>query len=315
MELKENLYKGIEVEVEKQTVKDEDIDREITNILNQNPKKVSVDRPLENGDTALFDFQGLKDGVAFDGGTAENYEMVIGSGQFIPGFEEQMVGMVKGEEKDLEVTFPENYGEPTLAGQPVIFKVKLHDIFKVEAAELNDEFVKELEGLEANTVEELTQMIKDFLENDAQRRTDEAAQSQILDTLVNSVETEIEEEAVKNIIDMEIQQAEMQLAQQGLSLDQYLEMTGSTKEQLEEQIRPNAENRIKLETILTEIIKVENIEVTEEEVNEQYQGLSQAYQIPLDQVKTMITEDEIKRQYGMVKVTQMIMDNAKISYK
>lgn len=314
MEIKIGNYKGIEVEVEKVELSDDMVNKQIQYTLTQNPLKESKEGSIENGDSAIFDFEGLKDGVAFDGGTAKNYEMVIGSGQFIPGFEEQMIGMTKGEEKDLHVTFPENYQEQSLAGQPVIFKVKVHDIFTSKPAELNDEFVASLQIPEVNTVSEFENYVRAYLSNEVQKQNNEKVQDVVFDALMNTVEGELPEDMIEAALEQQMQRVEMQMAQQGFSLDQYLQMVGQTRDDIREQFKDFATKQVRLEVALMEVARLEEIIDVEEEIAEQMKLIAASYGIDEEVVKQQIPHDEMEKEIKLMKASQLVLDNAIVHY-
>lgn len=314
MEIKIGNYKGIEVEVKKVECSQEMVERQVQYTLNQNPVKESKEGTIEKGDTALFDFKGMKDGVAFDGGTAENYEMVIGSGQFIPGFEDQMIGMGKGEEKDLHVTFPENYQEKSLAGQPVIFKVKVHDIYNTKPAELNDEFVQSLHLPEVKNVDEFYAYLKAYLSNEAQKQTDEHVQDAIFDILMNTVEGDLPEDLIQTALNQQVTRIEAQLQQQGVTLDQYLQMVGQSREDIIEQFRDFAIKQVRLEVALMEVARLENIIDVEEEIEEQMKLIAASYNVDIETVKQQIPHDELETEMKLMKASQIVLENAIIHY-
>ena len=314
MEIKIGQYKGIEVEVEKVALTDEMVDRQIQYALTQNPLKEEKD-VIEEGNSAVFDFEGIKDGVAFEGGTAKNYEMVIGSHQFIPGFEEQMIGMKKGESKDLNVTFPENYGEKSLAGQPVIFKVTVHQIFETKPAQLNEEFVKALAIPGVETVDELKKYIESYLENEMKKQNDEKVQDAVFDVLMNSVEGDLPQEMVDLALQQQVQRVAADLRQQGATIEQYLQMVGQTMDQLKEQLSEFAQKQVRLQLGLMKVAELENINNVDEDVDAQYQLIASSYNVDVEEVKKQIPYDELAKEIRLMKASQIVMENAKVSYK
>ena len=314
MEIKIGQYKGIEVEVQKAELTDELVERQIQYALQQNPLRVEKEE-IEEGNTAIFDFKGLKDGVAFDGGTAEGYQMVIGSHQFIPGFEEQMIGMKKGEKKDLNVTFPENYGEPTLAGQPVVFEVTVHEIFENKPAELNEEFVKALNIPEVNTVDDLNAYIRAFLSNEIQKQNDEHAQDVIFEALMNTVEGDLPQDKIDVALDQQLARISQELLQQGASLQQYLDMVGQTEEDLKKQFMEFATKQVKLEVALEKVAELEGIVDVSEDVEEQMKMIASSYGMDLDTVKAQIPFADLEKEVKLMKASQIVLENAKVSFK
>ena len=314
MEVKIGQYKGIEVEVEKTELTDEVIERQIQYALQQNPLKVEKD-VIEEGNTAVFDFEGIKDGVPFDGGTAKDYEMVIGSHQFIPGFEEQMIGMKKGESKDLNVTFPENYGEKSLAGQPVIFKVTVHNIFETKPAELNEEFVKALNIPGVTTVEALREYLTNYLENEVKRQNDEKVQDAVFEKLMDTVEGDLPQEMVDYALQQQVQRVSADLRQQGATIEQYLQMTGQTMEDLKGQLTEFAQKQVKLEMALMKVAQLEKIDNVDDDVKAQYDMIASSYNVDVEEVKKQIPYDELAKEMKLMKASQVVLENAKVAYK
>ena len=292
-------YKGLKATIPVITYTEDDVNAQIGTLLAGNPTRVNKEGPVAMGDTAVIDYEGFKDGVPFDGGKAEKYPLGIGSGAFIPGFEEQIVGMEIGEDRDINLSFPEQYHAPDLAGKEVVFKVKLHEIYSEKASELNDEFVVSLAIPEVKTVDDLKKHISEYLDYEVQAKKDEASREQLYDQILSSSSCLLPPEAVEAAIDAQLQQMEAQLAQQGIPLTQYLQMMGKTTEAFREEVKPYASKQAKLEVILDEIIKAEHITVSEDEMNEQYELISQKYQQPIDVLLRM-------------KASQLILDTAEI---
>ncbi len=256
-------YKGIEVPRTDYTVTEEDVDNEIDGKLHAAARQISIDdRPLQEGDTALIDFAGYLDGKQFEGGTAENYELKIGSHSFIPGFEEQMVGMAKDEERDLQVTFPENYQAENLAGKPVTFKVKLHNISFEEVPSLDDDFVQDTS--EYNNVSEFIAGVRSDLEARAANNAKLKFENDAMQLAIDNANVSIHPDIVDAEIDMQIRRFEQQLKMYNLELDKYLEYAGITLEQLREDYRKGALNSLKTQYVISAIIESEKLEPTEE---------------------------------------------------
>ena len=310
-----NQYKGLEVSVEKQAVTSDDVKREMDAAVAQKPKKVSKEGPVQEGDITIIDFEGFKDGVAFPGGKGENYSLGIGSHTFIPGFEEAMIGMEKGETKDIHVTFPENYGEPTLAGQPVVFKVTVHDIVEEQPNELNDEFVQSLAIDAIQTVADLEAYIENALNKQAEGMAHQQAQDAILEKLVENTETEVAQEALDFAIQQQMARIAQDLAQQGMNLDMYLQFTGQDEEALKGQLSEFAQKQVRLENALKEIVALENIEVSDEEVEQQYELISNQYQLPVEELKKEISPEQMKTDMAMMKANKIVLDSAKVEIK
>ena len=306
-------YKGIEVKVEKHIATDEEVNQQIEAMVAQNPTFVEKDGEVAHGDMTTIDFEGFKDGVAFEGGKAEGHQLEIGSGQFIPGFEEQMIGMKKGETKDLNLTFPEDYGMEDLAGADVVFKVKLHKVENKQESELNDEFVTSLNVPDMQTVEDLQNQMKVQLQSqhDQKYRTD--VENAIFDKLIQDSEVEVSEEDIQRAMEQHIQHIRMELAQQGMQLEQYLQMTGANEEALRQQLEPSAKQQAIFEAIIDEIVTVENLTTTDEEVDQQVEMIAQQNQMTKEDVLARIQPDDLKRDYNRMKASQLVIQSAQIS--
>ena len=306
-------YKGIEVNLPKQVVTNEEVDQQIAAFVAQHPKFTEKDGEIVNGDTATIDFEGFKDGVAFEGGKGENYPLEIGSGQFIPGFEEQMIGMKKGESRDLNLTFPENYGTADLAGQDVVFKVTVHKIEVKEETELNDEFVASLNIPETNTVEDLKNQMNIHLQNQYDQAHRTQLENMIFDQLIQASEVEVTDEDTQNAMQLQINHIQMDLARQGMMLDQYLQMMGMDQETLKQQLEPSAIQQAKFESIIDEIVVVENLQTTDEEINQQVEMIAAQNQMTPDQVLEKVSAEDLKRDFNRLKASQFVIENAKVS--
>lgn len=275
-EAKLKQYKGLEIEKVNTVVTDEDVKAELDNIRNRNARLVAKeDGAVENGDIANIDFEGFLDGVAFEGGKAEKYDLEIGSGSFIPGFEEQLVGMKVGEEKDITTTFPENYGNQDLAGKETVFKIKLHEIKKKELPELDDEFAKDVS--EFDTLEEYTKSVKERLEKARETQAKAEKETKAVDALCENVEVEIPEPMVHSQIHQMIHEFEQNLAYQGMTLEQYKQILNIDDKALHEQFEASAVKDIKLKLALELILKEENLEVTMDEINARIDELATTY--------------------------------------
>jgi len=269
-------YKGLEIEKVNTEVTEDDIKAELDNIRARNARvTVKEDGAIENGDIANIDFEGFLDGVAFDGGKAEKYDLEIGSGSFIPGFEEQLVGMKVGEEKDITTTFPENYGNADLAGKETIFKIKVHQIKKKELPELDDEFAKDVS--EFDTLEEYTKSVKERLEKSKEVSAKAERETKAVDALCENVEVEIPEPMVHGQIHQMIHEFEQNLAYQGMTLEQYKQILNIDDKALHEQFEASAVKDIKLKLALEQVLKAENIEVTMDEINARIDELATTY--------------------------------------
>ena len=306
-------YKGIEVEKQEYNVTDEMVEAEIDKEREKIASTSEItDRPVANGDKINLDYSGSVDGVKFEGGTAEGQELTIGSGTFIPGFEEQLVGMEIGEDRDINLSFPEQYHAPELAGKAVVFKVKLHEIYNEKEAELNDEFAASLNFPEVQSVEDLKKYINEYLEYQVEARKADAAREKLYDQILESSSCLVSPQAVETAVNMQLQQMAASFAQQGVAMEQYLQMTGKTMDSLKDELKPVAQKQVKLEAVLDEIIRVENITVSDEEMDEQYELISQKYGQPVDVVKQVLPKAQLKPDLLRMKASQLIIDAAEI---
>lgn len=305
-------YKNLEAKIaSKPVVTDEEVTAQIDAMMAQQTKLEPKEGAVENGDTTTIDFEGFKDGVAFDGGKAENYQLEIGSHQFIPGFEEQMIGMEKGETKDLNLTFPENYPAEELAGAAVVFKVTVHEISKKVKAELTDEFIASLNIPEVATVEAFKGYTRAYLEDQVERKHTAEKENAIFDLLIANCEVELDEEDLKKALESHISHIEMDVQSQGFTLDQYLQMIGMSREAFEDQLQEPAKQQAKFEAIIDEIVRVENIETTDEEVNAQAESIASYNGITKEVVLERIPMDAFKRDINRVKASQIVLTTAK----
>lgn len=283
-EVKVKKYKGLNIKPEKVEVTDEEIEHELGHLLERYTELVTKeDGEVENGDIAVIDFEGFKDGVAFDGGKGENYSLEIGSHTFIPGFEEQVAGMKNGEEKDIELTFPEDYGAKDLAGQKVVFKVKVNEIKTKEKRELDEEFFEDL-GMEGVTSEEtLKEEIKKSISAQKEVDVENKYIDKILEEVSKNVEVDIPEEMVDEEVDRLLHRFEEQMKMQGISLDLYYKFTNTTEKDLKSQMEKEAYANVLYRLMLEEIMNLEKIEVTAEEAEKEAEELAKKYQMEKDQ--------------------------------
>lgn len=304
-------YKGITVKKTVNAVTDEAVEHEIGHMLEKNSRTISVDdRAAENGDDVVIDFEGFKDGVAFDGGKAEKFTLKLGSGQFIPGFEDQVVGHNIGDEFDINVTFPEDYQAKELAGAPVVFKIKLHEIKTTELPELDDDFVKDTSDF--NTVDELRADVRKHLEEDAEKQADNEVETAILDAVISKLEGEIPEVMYENKVNDMIEDLSQRLAQQGIQLDMYLKFTGMTMDSLKTTYREQAEKQVKLRLALEKVVELEAIEPTEEEIEQEFAHIGEHYNMPVETVKQYINAEDIKLDVAVGKAVDLIKESAVI---
>ena len=312
--VKVSEYKGLTAERPEVTVSEEEITREIDMVRNRNARVLTVeDRPAELGDEAVIDFEGFLDGVAFEGGKGEKHPLKLGSGNFIPGFEEQIVGHSKGESFDITVTFPEDYGEASLAGKETVFKIVLHEIKKTELPELDDEFVKDVS--EFDTVEEYKASISSKIEERKNNSADAEVEKQLVDKLIANMTGEIPDCMIESEIDRYVNDYDYRLRSQGASLDLYYQYTGSTEEKLRESFKEEAERQVKSRLALERVAKTEKIKAGKKEMEEEYKKLASGYNVDMEYVKKNIPEEGISEDIVLRKAIQVVKDNAVITTK
>ncbi len=308
-EVKIEGYKGLSVEKAEAVVNDEDVENELKRVQERNSRKVNVDdRPAETGDTVEFDFEGFCDGEAFEGGKAENFSLKLGSGQFIPGFEDGMVGHSIDEEFDVNVTFPEEYHAEELAGKPAVFKVKIHKIEKTELPELDDEFAKDVS--EFDTLAEYKEDLKSDLLRKAEEKAKDDADNKLIDQLIDLVEADIPEVMYDKKVDENIRDFDYNLQMQGMNIDTYFNYTGLDMDSLRGQFRDKAIHQVKLRLALEKIAELENIEVSEEEIEKAYDDLAKNYGVELEQVKNIVPVDGLKKDVAVEKAVDVVRDAA-----
>ena len=307
-------YKGIEVTRPSVEVTAEDIDREIDRVRERNSRIITVeDRAAENGDMVTIDFDGYVDGKQFDGGKAENYELTLGAGQFIPGFEDQVIGHNVGDEFDIDVTFPEDYHAEELKGKPAVFKIKLHEIKMKELPVVDDEFAKDVS--EFDTVDDYRKDIEKHLTEQREKAADNDVENQLVEAVIEKVQAEIPDEMVENEVDEIINSFAYRLQSQGLKLETYLKYTGQTTDDLRVQYKPQAERQVKVRLGLEKIAELENLKPTEEETEAEYQKLADAYGMPLESVKNLVTVEGINGDIQNQKAIDLVKANAVIVEK
>ena len=307
-------YIGIEVEKEVVAVSDEDVDREIETIRERNSREIDVtDRAAEMGDTTVIDFEGFCDGVAFEGGKGTDYALKLGSGSFIPGFEEQIVGKSIDEEFDVNVTFPEEYHAADLAGKAAVFKVKIHAITKVELPELDDDFAKDVS--EFDTFAEYKADVKAKIEKRHEAMAENAVEDKLVEALIEKLEADIPEPMFVAETENFVRDYDTRLRSQGLDLNTYFKYTGMNLDALREQMRPQAERQVKARLALEKIAALENLEATEEDINAEYEKIASAYGIELDQVKASIDSDAIAADMKVQKAMDLVKEKAVVTVK
>lgn len=302
-------YMGIAVKPVSTEVTDEDIEAEIKKVRQRNSRLVEVtDRPAQNEDTVVIDFKGIKDGEPFEGGTAENYNLTLGSGAFIPGFEDAVVGHSVGEEFTIDVTFPEEYQVEELKGQPVQFEIKLHKIQTRELPEFNEDFVKDVS--EFDTIDAYKADIKEKLAEDKKKNAESDKERQVADKLAELMQAEVPEVMYENQVDNLVDEFAMNLRMQGIDLKTYMEYTGLTDDVLHQTYYDRAVSQVKVRLALKKIAKLENIEVTDEDVENKYQELADNYKVEVDKVKEVFPVKDIKSDLETAKALELVENAA-----
>ncbi len=305
-------YKGLKEERLKVKVLKAEVDEEIKAMAERNARMVEVtDRAAENGDSTVIDFDGYVDGVAFEGGKGESYTLTLGSGQFIPGFEEQIVGHNTGDEFDVNVTFPTEYHADDLAGKEAVFKVKLHEIKKRELPEIDDEFAKDVS--EFDTLADLKADIKKKALERKKKAAEDETETKLLDQVVASIKGEIPEAMYENRVKQNLQDLDYRLQSQGMSLENYIKYTGATIEDISKTYRPQAEKQVKMRLALEKIVKLENITVDDKDIDKKYEEMAAQYSIPAEQVKAAIPAAELKKDLAVEKALELIKSTAVIT--
>lgn len=304
-------YKGIEVTKEVSEVTDEEVDNEINTVRERNSREIDVtDAPAQMGDVAKIDFEGFCDGVAFEGGKGEDYSLKLGSGSFIPGFEEQVAGHSIGEHFDVNVTFPEDYHAENLAGKASVFKVTIKAIQKIELPELDDDFAKDVS--EFDTFDEYRNNVKAKI----QKRHDSASEAKVDEAIINALVEKLEAEIPEAMFVAEtenlVRDYDNSLRQSGLDLNMYFKYTGLTLETLREQLRPQAEKQVKARLALETVAELENIETTDEELNEEFASLASNYGMDVEKIKELVAVEMVKADIRVRKAMAILKDNAVI---
>ena len=306
-EVKLGQYKGLEAPKAEVKVAAADVNARLKEMADRNSRLVSVERAVKKGDTADIDFEGFDNGVAFDGGKGENFDLEIGSGSFVPGFEEQLIGMKAGEEKDIDITFPENY-TPELAGKPVVFHVKVNEVKVKEIPALDDEFAKDVS--EFDTLKELKADIKKKLTAERTESAQRAFEDVLMAKVAEGVEADVPHEMVELQAEQMTEGFKQQLASQGIPFDQYLKMTNTTEADFKSQAYGPAEQQVKMDLAISAIVKAENLEATDDEVEAEMKKVADRYGMDLDTVKKYLRPEEVKEQVIREKVIKLVADNA-----
>ena len=312
-EVKLGKYKGVKVEAAEVTVTDEEVDAKIEKERENNARTIEVtDRPVKDGDMTVLDFEGFVDGVAFDGGKGENYPLTIGSGAFIPGFEEQLVGAEIGKEVEVNVTFPEDYQAEELKGKAAVFKCTIKEIKEKELPALDDEFASEVS--EFDTLEEYKKDVKETLTIEKEKAAREAKEAAVIDAIIADSEMDIPEAMVTTQQKQMIDEFAQRMQMQGLSMEQYFQFTGASLDKMMEQVKPQAETRIKSRLVLEAVAAKEGIEATEEDYEEEIKTMAEVYQMEPDKIKEMLPEKSvkgIKEDIAVKKAAEFVVNNAK----
>ena len=308
-EVELKAYKGLEAEKKVEPVKDEDVDHEITHALERAARMVEVDRACENGDFATIDYMGSVDGVPFEGGKAEGHKLEIGSNSFIPGFEEQIIGHKAGEAFDINVKFPEEYHAEELKGKDAVFAIMLHKLEKKELPALDDEFVKDVS--EFDTLDEYKADIKANIEKRNERMAEEAFEAALSEALIANLEADIPASMFELETERMVEDYAYRMQSQGISLDMYMKYTGMTMDSFKEQFKPQAESRVKFQLAIDKIVALENITVSDEEVDAEYAKMAEAYKMELEQVKNAVPAAAVREDLIRTRAFDLVKENAK----
>ncbi|MCY8929654.1 trigger factor [Bacillus subtilis] len=309
-EVKLGEYKGLGIEKDDTTVTDEDVQNELKALQERQAELVVKEEgAVEEGNTVVLDFEGFVDGEAFEGGKAENYSLEVGSGSFIPGFEDQLVGLEAGAEKDVEVTFPEEYHAEELAGKPAVFKVKIHEIKAKELPKLDDEFAKDIDE-EVETLTELTEKTKKRLEEAKENEADAKLREELVLKASENAEIDVPQAMVDTELDRMLKEFEQRLQMQGMNLELYTQFSGQDEAALKEQMKEDAEKRVKSNLTLEAIAKAENLEVSDEEVDAELTKMAEAYNMPVENIKQAIgSTDAMKEDLKVRKAIDFLVEN------
>ena len=310
-EIKLGQYTGLKATKKVHTVEDADVDAEIARMQDRNGRVVTREGKAENGDTADIDFEGFVDGVAFEGGKAEHYNLVLGSGSFIPGFEEQVVGHEAGEEFDVNVTFPEEYQAKELAGKAAVFKIKLHEVKTKELPALDDEFAKDVS--EFDTLAELKADIRKNMEESNEQQAALAVENDLVDQVIATIEGDIPEAMYENRMDEMVRDFEYRLAQQGLKLDLYLQYMGQTMDSFRASFKDQAEKQVKIRLALEAVAANENISVSDEDFENEIRRIADTYKMEIEKVKSLVNAEDVKKDLAVNKAIDFIKEKAEVT--
>ena len=300
-------YKGIEVPQAAVAVTDEDVEAEVDRMAQRNSRIETVERPIQDGDTVVLDFEGFDNGIAFEGGKAENYSLKIGSHQFVPGFEEALIGLSAGDEKDIDVTFPENY-TPELAGKPVVFKCKIHEVKETVMPEKDDEFAKDVS--EFDTMDALREDIRANLLKERQEAAARQFENAAVEKAAANMTCEIPACMIDEQVDKHLDQFAYQLQMSGMTMEDYAKMIGGDMNGLRASMRPMAEITVRSNILLSAVVEAEKIEVSDEEVEEEIKKIAEQYQMEVEKVKDAVSVASVKADLAAKKAVKLIVDNA-----
>lgn len=308
-EVKLGAYKGLTASKDVAKVTDKDVDEELKPYIDRATRLVSVDRAAQNGDTVVIDFEGFDNGEAFDGGKGENYDLKLGAGMFVPGFEEQLVGAKAGEEKDLDITFPEDY-HPGLAGKAVVFHVKVKEVKEPQAPVVDDEFAKDVSEFE--TMDAFRKSLAEKIADRRSKQADADFENQVLEQLIENMECEIPDGMVDVQLDRLMEDYAMRLQSQGISMEDYQKMMGVNGDIVRESARPSALRQVQMQLALTAVADAENLEVTDEEVQAEIDRLAKQYNIDVEQVKAAVPVEDLKKDLRLRKASDLVIAEAKV---
>lgn len=305
-------YKGIAAEKKPVSVADADVDAEIERVRDRNSRMVTVeDRAAQNGDIAVIDFEGSVDGVPFEGGKSDNYSLALGAGQFIPGFEEQVVGHKSGEEFDITVKFPDDYQAKELAGKDSVFHIRLHEIKMKELPAVDDDFVKDVS--EFDTLKEYKDDIRKKLTETREHAAQDDVENQLIDKLAENLKGEIPEAMFENRIDEDVREFGYRLQSQGLNLESYMKYTGQDEKAIRAQFRPQAERQVKVRLALEKIAKLEQIHPSDEDLENEYKKLAESYKTDVEKVKKVIPAEDLAKDVAVEKAVDLVRENAVVT--
>ncbi|GAK12577.1 trigger factor [Geomicrobium sp. JCM 19039] len=306
-------YKGLEVPAFNTEVNDEDVETELNNLRDKQAELAVVDETAQDGDTVVFDFEGFMDGEPFEGGKAENHSLELGSGQFIPGFEEQMIGLKADDEKDVELTFPEEYHAEDLAGKPAVFKVKVHEVKRKELPELDDEFAKDVDE-EVESLEALRTKKKDELQHNLEHEKEHHYNDTVVEKAAENATVDIPDAMIKAETDRMMQEMEQRFQSQGISMDMYYQMAGTDAEGMKEQFKPEAEKRVRMNLVLEAIANAEELEASDERVEEELDKMAEMYQRDKEEIRQLLAMqggvDSLKNDLRIQTAVQFLVDES-----